>query len=262
MLLEQRVVERTSELQQAISELEASNHELQQFAYVASHDLKEPLRKIQVFSHMIREKYLQDSQEGEFYMDRVIRASQRMNDLITDVLGYSQLSESTTFSVININQIISEIIADMELLIQEKKAVIQVDPIPGLEANPGQMRQVFQNILGNALKFSKDEVAPAIHISAELVEEKKIDSRPSPKGSYCRIQIVDNGIGFDEIYLNRIFSIFQRLHNQEKYAGTGIGLAIVKKIIEKHNGLVTAESTEGSGSRFIIILPLQQAQKA
>jgi signal transduction histidine kinase len=260
-ILEQRVIERTRELQDANRELEASNHELQQFAYIASHDLKEPLRKIQVFSHMIREKFLKDEKEGQFHIDRVIRSSQRMNELITDVLGYSELSVTNDFSTVNINQIIDEIMADMELLIQEKKAVITVDPIPELEASAGQMRQVFQNILGNALKFSKDDVAPEIHIRSELIREKSVDSPPSPQGRYCRIQIIDNGIGFNEAYLNRIFSIFQRLHNREKYEGTGIGLAIVKKIMDKHNGLVTAKSTEGAGSAFIIILPLRHSNR-
>jgi Bacteriophytochrome (light-regulated signal transduction histidine kinase) len=258
-ILEQHVIERTRELQDANRELEASNHELQQFAYIASHDLKEPLRKIQVFSHMIREKFLIGQQEGLSHIDRVIRSSQRMSDLITDVLGYSELSVASDFGMVNINQVIDDIVADMELLIQEKKAAIRVDAIPGLEANAGQMRQVFQNILGNALKFSKDDVPPEICILAELVRDKSFDSPASPQGRYCRIQISDNGIGFDETYLGRIFSIFQRLHNREKYEGTGIGLAIVKKIIDKHNGLVTARSTEGAGSTFIIILPLRQA---
>lgn len=257
-ILEQRVIERTQELQDANRELEISNHELQQFAYVASHDLKEPLRKIQVFSHMVKERYLQDSLEGTAHIDRIIRSSERMNDLITDVLGYSELSIANIYIVTNLNQLIGEILGDMELLIQEKDASIQIDRLPEVETNPSQMRQVFQNILSNALKFSKTRVKPVIHISAELIAEKKADSEATADGEYCRIKVSDNGIGFNEVYLDRIFSIFQRLHSREEYEGTGIGLAIVKKIIEKHNGIVTAKSEEGVGSTFIIILPVKQ----
>lgn len=257
-ILEQRVIERTQELQDANRELEISNHELQQFAYVASHDLKEPLRKIQVFSHMVKERYLQDNQEGTAHIDRIIRSSERMNDLITDVLGYSELSINNIFSLTNLNQLIAEILGDMELLIQEKDASIQISKLPELEVNPSQMRQVFQNIISNAIKFSKKREKPVIHIRAEQVAGKNIDSAVDPEGKYCRIMVSDNGIGFNEIYLDRIFSIFQRLHSREEYEGTGIGLAIVKKIIEKHNGLVTAKSEEGTGSTFIIVLPVKQ----
>jgi signal transduction histidine kinase len=257
-LLEKRVLERTSELQEANRELEASNHELQQFAYVASHDLKEPLRKIQVFSHMIKERYLQNNPEAIGHVDRIIRAADRMNNLITDVLGYSELSISNEFKPTNINQLIDDILLDTELLIQEKKAIVRVDAIPPLDVVPGQMRQVFQNIISNALKFSKNTVTPIIHIHAEQVAGKSFTSTPAVAGKYCRIQIRDNGIGFNEIYLDRIFSIFQRLHSKGEYEGTGIGLAIVKKIIDKHNGLVTATSKEGEGSTFTIVLPVTQ----
>jgi signal transduction histidine kinase len=257
-LLEQRVNERTRELQQANKELEISNHELQQFAYVASHDLKEPLRKIQVFSHLIRDKFLANNPEAVGYVNRLIHSSERMNNLITDVLNYSRLSISGVFQTTNINLVIQEILVDMELLIQEKQAIIYTDNIPALEVIPAQIRQVFQNILSNALKFSNKEERPIIHIRSVLVADKDLYSIPSPEGKYCRITVTDNGIGFNEIYLNKIFSIFQRLHSREEYEGTGIGLAIVKKIMDTHNGHITAESKEGKGSTFIMILPVKQ----
>jgi signal transduction histidine kinase len=257
-LLEQRVNERTQELLQANRELEISNHELQQFAYVASHDLKEPLRKIQVFSHLIKDKFLANNPDAVNYINRLIHSSERMNKLITDVLNYSRLSISGVFETTNINLVIQEILVDMELLIQEKQAIIHTDPIPPLAVIPAQIRQVFQNILSNALKFSSQQEKPVIHIRSSLINDKDPGAAPYPTGKFCRITVSDNGIGFNEVYLGKIFSIFQRLHSKEEYEGTGIGLAIVKKIMETHNGLITAQSEEGRGSTFIMVLPLQQ----
>ncbi|MFT3824820.1 MAG: response regulator [Chitinophagaceae bacterium] len=260
-LLEQRVIERTQELQNANRELEASNHELQQFAYVASHDLKEPLRKIQVFSNLVRDKFLQQNPDAVAFMDRIIRSSERMTNLITDVLGYSELSITGAYEMTNLNNIISDIMGDMELLITEKKAFVEVDEIPSIEVIPAQMRQVFQNILSNALKFSQKDVLPRIEIKAELIDDRSAFAAANASGAYCRISVTDNGIGFNEVYLDRIFSIFQRLHSKEEYEGTGIGLAIVKKIVDNHNGILTARSKEGEGSNFIIVLPVKQSQK-
>lgn len=257
-VLEQRVQERTHELMQSNRELEASNHELQQFAYVASHDLKEPLRKIQVFSHLVKQKYLSDNSDAINYMDRLINSSDRMIMLITDVLNYSKLSISSDFVPTDINEIVREIIEDSELLIQEKHAEIIVDTIPTLEVIPAQIRQVFQNIISNALKFSNKTAVPLIRVTADLVKGRDADSPPDANGNYCRITVSDNGIGFNEIYIDKIFSIFQRLHSREEYEGTGIGLAIVKKIIETHNGIIIARSEEGKGSSFIFILPVKQ----
>lgn len=257
-VLEQRVNERTQELLQANKDLEISNHELQQFAYVASHDLKEPLRKIQVFSHLIKDKFLAEKPEAIDYINRLIHSSERMNKLITDVLNYSRLSISAVYERTNINQVIQEILVDMELLIQEKHAIIHTGNIPSVEVIPAQIRQVFQNILSNALKFSSKKGKPEIYIKGELVAGRDENSPVSPIGHYCRITVSDNGIGFNEMYLNKIFSIFQRLHSKEEYEGTGIGLAIVKKIMDTHNGIITARSEEGKGSTFIMVLPVKQ----
>lgn len=260
-VLESRVKERTKELQQINEELESSNMELQQFASVASHDLKEPLRKIHMFSNLIKEKYFGKAEDGALnYIDRIINSSARMTTLVNDLLSFSRLSVNHLFRSTSLNQLMNDILADLELVIQEKQAVVQVGELPDIEAVPGQMRQVFQNILSNALKFSKKNERPVIKITSEIVADKSIDSPASPDGNYCRISITDNGIGFDEQYREKIFTIFQRLHTKEKYEGTGIGLAITKKIIDKHNGLITANSTENKGSNFIIVLPV--AQKA
>lgn len=257
-LLEQRVNERTQELVKANKELESSNHELQQFAYVASHDLKEPLRKIQVFSHLVKDKFLAQNPEAMNYMDRLINSSERMNKLITDVLNYSKLSITSEFAYTDINKIIQEIMVDMELLIQEKQAIIHTSHIPALEVIPAQIRQVFQNIISNALKFSSKETRPEIIVRAELIGDRDLLAHPAANGGYCRITVTDNGIGFNEIYLDKIFSIFQRLHSREEYEGTGIGLAIVKKIMDTHNGLIMAKSAEGKGSSFIMVFPVKQ----
>lgn len=258
-LLEERVHERTKALQEANKELANSNHELQQFAYVASHDLKEPLRKIQVFSNMISSKFGHDQPEANGYLNRVVHSAARMNKLITDLLDYSKLAITDVFQPANFNTIILEIMDDMELLIQEKQAVIEVGEIPVIDAIAAQIRQVFQNILSNALKFSREGVPPDIRITADIVRDLAPDSITDPNGAYCRIAVQDNGIGFNEAYLHKIFVIFQRLHGRAEYEGTGIGLAIVKKIIDTHSGLITASSEEGKGSTFYILLPLKQS---
>ncbi|HEY0678732.1 MAG TPA: ATP-binding protein, partial [Chitinophagaceae bacterium] len=260
-VLEHRVKERTRELQQMNEDLESSNIELQQFASVASHDLKEPLRKIHMFSNLIKDKYFQDAEEGAIsYLDRIINSSARMTTLVNDLLSFSRLSVNQLFRLTDLNQLLRDILADLELSILEKNAVVEVHDLPEIEAVPGQMRQAFQNLLSNALKFSKKDEPPVITVKSEIIAEKSVDAEPVTEGNYCRISIIDNGIGFDEQYRDKIFTIFQRLHTKEKYEGTGIGLAITKKIIDKHNGLITATSTENEGSSFILILPIVQKE--
>ena len=156
--------------------------------------------------------------------------------------------------------ILANTIADLELPIKEKNAEIIIDDLPSIESISGQIRQIFQNIISNALKFAKAGVQPVIRITGEKVSEKSADSMEDPDGRFVRICIEDNGIGFNEIYLDKIFTIFQRLHGRGEYEGTGIGLAIVKKIVEKHNGLLTAKSKEGVGTTFILVLPVEQSQ--
>jgi signal transduction histidine kinase/DNA-binding response OmpR family regulator len=258
-LLEQRVHQRTWELQKTNFELETSNHDLQQYASIASHDLKEPLRKIQVFSKLIRDKFLPENEDVTGYINRIIISSERMSNLINDLLSYSSLSVDGRFIITDLNKITDEILFDLELLIKEKNAKVMIADLPEVEVIPGLARQVFQNIISNALKFSRKDLSPIIKVSGELVDEKSFTAPIKDDGRYCRITISDNGIGFDEVYLDKIFTIFQRLNSKEEYEGTGIGLAIVKKIIDKHNGIITARSKENRGATFIIVLPVKQS---
>ncbi|TDH29058.1 hybrid sensor histidine kinase/response regulator [Segetibacter sp. 3557_3] len=259
-LLEQKVEERTRALVDANKKLEMSNAELQQYASIASHDLQEPLRKITTFSRLILDRFLLDLPTATQYLRKVISSSERMQNLINDLLNYSKLSIVPKFTLFDIGQLVQETVVDLELLISEKKAVVETGTFPEVEVIPDQIRQVFQNLISNALKFSKKDIAPKIVLSSELVEAKSFSANVSAKGDFCRITISDNGIGFNDKYLDKIFTMFQRLHTREEYAGTGIGLTIVKKIVERHSGIITADSKEGEGTTFIIVLPVRQRQ--
>jgi signal transduction histidine kinase len=257
-LLEHKVELRTKELLDKNTELETTNHELQQFAWVVSHDLKEPLRKIQTFSHLIKDKYLSENTEAISYLNRSINSSARMSRLISDLLDYSRLSVKAHFLPTNLNALIEELLSDFEEIIREKKAIIQMDQLPVIDTIPSQIRQVFQNLVSNALKFSKANTPPIIEITSQIIASRDIEGAESASGDFCRITITDNGIGFDEKFLDRIFVIFQRLNNINSYEGTGIGLAIAKKIMDKHNGLISAQSIENQGAQFILVLPIVQ----
>lgn len=255
-ILETKVTERTSELILKNEELELRNHELQQFSWVVSHDLKEPLRKIEIFTKIIKDKYLNNDDKAIDYVNRTIGSAGRMSKLINDLMDYSRLSSDVYPEKTDLNEIMQEVLSDLEYLIAEKKAVVKVEDLPVVTIVPSQLRQVFQNLIGNSLKFSREGISPKIEISSQIINEKDFDSEITPTGKYCKITVKDNGIGFDEKYLDKIFVIFQSLNDRTAYEGTGIGLAIAKKIIEKHNGIITAKSQVGKGSSFMIILPL------
>jgi two-component system, chemotaxis family, CheB/CheR fusion protein len=260
-VLEQKVQERTAELQKMNIELEASNTELLQFASVASHDLKEPLRKIHMFGNLIKDRYLDGKDEmAKEYMNRIIVSSARMTRLINDLLNFTRLSVNSEMEMTDLNVVIEEVLSDLEVAIEEKQAVIHYDKLPKVEVIPGQLRQVLQNIISNALKFNKKDVPPVITIHSEIIDRCTLDAALKAGGEYCRLTFVDNGIGFENQYADKVFTIFQRLHPREKYDGTGIGLAIAKKIIERHKGLIAASSKEGEGAVFTIVLPLRQEQ--
>jgi two-component system, chemotaxis family, CheB/CheR fusion protein len=178
--------------------------------------------------------------------------------LINDLLTFTRLSVNASFENVSLNRLVDEVMSDLELAITEKHATIEVDDLPKVDAITGQIRQVFQNIISNALKFTKKDEKPRIKITCELVEGCAIDARRDENGDFCRIVIKDNGIGFDNEYAEKIFTIFQRLHSREQYEGTGIGLAITKKIIERHKGVIAASGKENEGSKFVIVLPLKQ----
>ena len=259
--LELRVAERTQELQKLNYELEISNTELVQYASVASHDLKEPLRKIHIFSKMINDKYSPQLEgNGNHYLERIIESSARMMTLINDLLSFSRISAVSFFEETDMNIIVDDVLQDLEMLTIEKNATIESSKLPRMEVMPGLMRQVFQNIISNALKFSRPDTPALIKISSKLVDSCSKDAVEKPEGKFCAISIKDNGIGFDEQYADKIFMIFEYLHSRDKYEGTGIGLAIAKKIVEKHNGLIFAKSEEHEGATFTIILPKHQDQ--
>ncbi|TCJ12671.1 hybrid sensor histidine kinase/response regulator [Flaviaesturariibacter flavus] len=258
--LERRVAERTRELLETNRELEISNHDLQQFASVASHDLKEPLRKIQLFGNMIKDADVLHGRPAS-HLEKIIGSAERMSNLIQDLLSVTRLSESVHFARADLATLVDEVLSDLELVIREKGATIDIGPLPQLYVIPGLIRQLFLNIIGNALKFSRPGVPPLIQVRAGFTETPDPEAPLAGSGAYCRIEISDNGIGFDEKYAGKIFTLFQRLHAREEYEGTGIGLAIVKKIVEKHKGLIFPRSTPGEGARFIIFLPATGGQQ-
>jgi signal transduction histidine kinase len=260
--LEQRVTERTAELERLNAELLRSNKELEQFAYVASHDLQEPLRKVQAFGDRLKTKYGEVLEEqGLDYLERMRNASARMQMLINDVLTYSRVtSKASPFRFVDLTQVVQEVLSDLEIYIERLGGRVEVGELPALEADPLQMRQMLQNLIGNSLKFHRGDELPVVSVQAKLLpvhedgSEKNCSNR-----EICRITVADNGIGFEEKYLDRIFRVFQRLHGHNTYDGTGMGLAICAKIVERHDGTITANSTPGRGTTFIITLPVNQS---
>ncbi len=253
--LEQKIQERTIQL-------ERSNRELQDFAYVASHDLQEPLRKIQAFSDLLQEEYGPQLQDGKQYLDRILNAAGRMRILIDDLLAFSRITtKALPFTKVDLNTILTEVLTDMEMTIKDQKGAVTITtPLPEIESDPLQMRQLLQNILSNAIKFHKKGVPPAIVISAVKTSGKQLAKTSQKTGTYWQINIQDNGIGFDEKYLDRIFTIFERLHGRKEFTGTGIGLAVCRKIVERHAGTITAKSQPNKGTMFMINLPEKQPQ--
>lgn len=256
-VLEKKVDERTRELTFKNRELEVSNNELQQFAWVISHDLKEPIRKIMTFADLIGNKYFNDNADARRDFERIISSADRMSTLIKDLLDFSRISVPARFEETPLDMIVDEVLYDFEDQMQRTGAKITKTELPSVEAVPSQMRQVFQNLVSNSLKFVEPGKKPQISITHDFVSDLT-DAEPDSKGSYLRIRFEDNGIGFDEQYLDKIFMVFQRLNHDKSYEGTGIGLSIAKKSIEKHHGTITANSAPGKGTRFTIILPVKQ----
>jgi signal transduction histidine kinase len=257
---QQQLKDNNQQLASMNTALELSNHDLQQFASIASHDLQEPLRKIQVFANLLVSKISDtNNPESKKYVEKIIESAGRMKALILDVLNYSKLSANDNiFEFVNLDELVRELLEDFEYIILEKNATIIVEPLCHIYANRGQIRQVFQNIISNSLKFSKTDTPPHIHIRSTRHTEKAFESAQHPDGPFCVISIKDNGIGFDEKYLAQIFAIFERLHTKDSYEGTGIGLAITKRIMDKHNGLVSAKSHSGEGAEFFLLFPINQ----
>jgi len=258
--LEARVTERTSELADANLELERSNRELQDFAFVASHDLQEPLRKIQAFGDRLRTVQAPKfDDQGRDYLDRMHSAAGRMHTLINDLLTFSRVTtKAQPFERIDLNRIARDVMSDLETTIEQSGGSVEIGDLPSIDADPLQMRQLFQNLITNALKFRKPEAPPVVKVEAELVNKSASGIEGSASNNFARITVADNGIGFDEKYLDRIFTPFQRLHGRNEYEGTGIGLAVCRKIVERHGGTLTAKSSIGNGATFIATMPVAQ----
>ncbi|HEV7239187.1 MAG TPA: ATP-binding protein [Thermoanaerobaculia bacterium] len=232
-------------LRNAMSRLEQSNRELEDFAYVASHDLQEPLRKIQAFGDLLRSKHAAEMDaQARDYVERMQSAANRMQVLINDLLSFSRVTTNAQpFVRVDLGAVASEVVKDLEARIVESGGRITVGPMPVIDADPLQMRQLLQNLAANALKFRRDDVPPVVDVHGEL------------ENGRCRITVVDNGIGFEEKYAERIFTMFERLHARTKYEGTGIGLAICRKIAERHGGEIRAHGKPGEGATFVVTLP-------
>ena len=256
--LEKEVLQRTRELQESNDALVKSNEELEQFAYVASHDLQEPLRKIQTFVNRLLESKESVLSPGDQDIFRRIQASSaRMNQLIVDLLSYSTVNTSgRLFVVTDLNSLLKNVEEQLKESIEQAGAVITALPLPAINIIPYQFEQLLTNLISNSLKFSRSGVPPRIIISADLVRGLEITGfTVAGNKMYHRLSVADNGIGFDEQYSERIFQVFQRLHGKHEYPGTGIGLAICKKIVENHHGFITASGQEGKGALFTIYIP-------
>jgi len=245
------------QMQEYTTKLERSNRELQDFAYVASHDLQEPLRKIEAFGDRLVRKYSTNlPEEGQMFVERMQNAAGRMRRLINDLLSYSRVvSKANPFTKVNLNDVLAGVLSDMQIRIDEAQATIKSGELPEIEADATQMRQLLQNFLSNAVKFRKKDVAPAIEINARMITNIEAFGDEIPR---VEITIADNGIGFDNAYKDQIFKIFHRLHGRLEYEGTGIGLATCRKIIERHRGDVDADGKPDVGATFKITLPIKQ----
>ncbi len=257
--LEHRVRQRTAELADAnealqtfAAELQRSNSELEQFASVASHDLQEPLRKIQAFGDRLQAKCAAAlGEQGREYLDRMRAAAARMSTLINDLLAFSRVTtKAQPFGPVDLAKEARQVVSDLEGRLQQTDGRVELGELPALNADPTQMRQLLQNLIANSLKFHQPDEPPVVRV------EGRILPGGDGAGPLCELTVQDNGIGFDEKYLDRIFQLFQRLHSRSEYEGTGIGLAICRKIVERHGGTIAARSAPGDGATFVVTLPL------
>lgn len=241
-------------------ELARSNAELQQFASVASHDLQEPLRKIQAFGNRLKASCGEVlNEQGRDSLERMQNAAERMQTLIDDLLTLSRVTtRAQPFVTVDLNRVAKEVLSDLEVRIQQTGGKVEVGTLPKVDADPVQMQQLLQNLLSNALKFHQKETPPVVKLSSQLFDSQQQLVTNEAIATSCQIVVEDNGIGFEQKYLDRIFNVFQRLHSRSQYEGTGIGLAICRKIVERHHGSITARSNLGQGAKFTVTLPIKQ----
>ena len=236
-----------ADLNKALAELERSNRELEEFAYIASHDLQEPLRMVSSFLQLLQDKYKGKlDEEADQYIHFAVNGAERMQGLIVDLLTYSSLFRRSEHAPVDLNQVLNEVVSGLAAVIQESDATITNDDLPTVAGIKSQLLQLFQNLVSNAIKFRKPGTNPLVHISAKKWYREWIFS------------VRDNGIGIEPEYYDRIFQIFQRLHTRTEYPGTGIGLALCKKVVEGHNGRIWVESKPGEGTTFYFAVPVQE----
>ena len=257
--LAKQVEERTSSLKEANDALKSSNESLEQFATIASHDLQEPLRKIRTFAAILNSRHRQDiDDEARDLLQKINLSAERMAALIRDVLNFSKVLDASVFESTDLSAVLQNVIRDFDLQIEEKRAVIHYDPLPAVNAVPLQMNQLFYNLMGNALKFSRTGLPPVIDISSRTLTADEVKAYPQldSRLPYCEIIFADQGIGIDPKFAERVFLIFQRLNTRQHFEGTGIGLALCKRIVTNHHGEIFVRPNEGSGTRFHIFLPM------
>ncbi len=257
-LVQEKIILLNKQLSENNNQLKTTNEELDRFAFVASHDLQEPLRKIRIFSDIILGlPAIENDGEMQTYLKKIMRSSERMQQLISDLLKFSrQTNDDFGFEETDFNLIINDVISDLDFEIQQKKAQIFTDRLPVVWGIPTQIRQLFQNIISNSLKFCKPSVPPEIYIETmEITPADTVEIHDRNPEKYYQIRIRDNGIGFDQKYADDIFMVFKRLHSYHEFEGTGIGLSICKKIVEKHRGNIDVKSRVNEGATFVITLP-------
>jgi light-regulated signal transduction histidine kinase (bacteriophytochrome) len=248
-------------LRLAAEQLRRSNLELQEFASIASHDLQEPLRKIQAFGDRLKSKCSEAlGENGRDYLERMQDAARRMQILLHDLLTLSRVtSKAQPFEPVELKKVVEDVVSDLEVRIEQTGAQVEIGRLPTIDADAAQMRQLLQNLISNALKFQRPGGTPEVIISGRVFENTAESLAGSMPGEeICQIMVRDNGIGFDEQYVDRIFQVFQRLHSRSEYEGTGIGLAVCRKIADRHGGTISAKSAEGEGATFIVTMPVKQ----
>jgi signal transduction histidine kinase len=258
-IIDERINEHVQKLEQRTKELQDSNASLEEFAYVTSHDLKEPLRKISIFLDRLESLRDRATEKENEYLDKIQGSSLRMREMIEDLLSLSLISEDKNREETDLQKLLDEVLLTFEPRLEETKGIVTSDGLPKAPIVSAQFRQLFQNLISNSLKFIRPGMAPKIEFSHRYLEPNEMQVHfPGPARRYLEIRITDNGIGFDSEFAEKIFAVFQRLHQKNEYEGTGIGLAICRKIVKNHDGAITASGTVSAGATFIVTIPSEQ----